>query len=433
MAEARRLTELAREVGRLATFPAGDMVVALSGGADSAALAWMAVRSGARVRAVHVHHGLAASDLMQRAAEDVATAVGVGLEAREVTVPAGASPEAQARSVRYAALEDALGDAEVLMTAHTADDQAETVLHHLMRGSGPDGLAGIPRRRGRLHRPFLDVTRSHTRELATLAGLPWRDDPANGDAAVLRNQIRHQLLPDLEARFNPRLRRALADTARTVAAEAALLDELTGPEPLSGEAGPEVAASTLTTASPALASRRARLLLAAAGVTSPTATAVTDVLEVAGGHIARADVGTGAVVRRRGAMVVVARERAPEHGITLRISGTTRFGPWAFEVDEVGVRPAAMPLAAHWMVADADAVGTLRVEPASRYPEVNDLLSRVGVPAEDRPSHPVVVGETGPVWVPAVRRLGPGWVAGTTQRYLVARSRVDRSWLRSER
>lgn len=433
MAEARRLTTLARDVGRVAQIPAGSAVVALSGGADSAALLWITARVSESVRAVHVHHGLAGSDLMMGAAEDVASALGIPLTVRRVVVAPGASPEAQARAARYQALLGELAPDETLLTAHTSDDQAETVLHHLLRGTGPDGLAGIPRRRGPIVRPFLEVTRAQTRELATLAGLGWIDDPANDDPDVLRNTIRRRLIPELEAGFNPRLRRVLAETARSLSADVAYLDTVAADQPLDGVAGPELAASSLTTADGAVGARIARRLLAAAGVGSVTAGAVAAVMEVAQGTAARHDVGSGVVVRRRGAMVVASRDVDEPEPVSLSVPGSARFGPWWFDTETVGGPPSAMPLGAHWMVGDADVLDDLRVEPCAGRPDLMEQLASAGVPAEDRPPHPVVVTAEGPVWLPGVRRLSLGWVHAATERYLVARTRVDRSWLRSER
>jgi tRNA(Ile)-lysidine synthase TilS/MesJ len=156
---------------------------------------------------------------MRRAAEAVAAHFGVDLDIQKIAVPAGASPENQARIVRYSALESKLADGEQLVTGHTRDDQAETVLLNLMRGTGLDGLRGVPRRRGRVVRPILSVTRSQTRELATLLGVPWQDDPSNRDEDPRRNQIRRIVIPDLEARFNPRLRATLATLAEALQGE----------------------------------------------------------------------------------------------------------------------------------------------------------------------------------------------------------------------
>ncbi|MEX0666909.1 MAG: tRNA lysidine(34) synthetase TilS [Acidimicrobiia bacterium] len=212
--------------------------MALSGGADSAALAWLTSRVGP-IRAVHIHHGLAASDALERAARAVAEALAIPIEVLAVTLER--FTENDARKARYRALASVLSEGEWILTAHTADDQAETVLANLLRGAGVDGLAGIPSRRGPISRPMLDVTRSETRELATLAGLPWLDDPGNADLGRLRNRIRLQLIPQLEAEFNPAIRRHLSLAARAISETAVV-----GPDPgVAGEGGWRVPAGVL--------------------------------------------------------------------------------------------------------------------------------------------------------------------------------------------
>jgi tRNA(Ile)-lysidine synthase len=168
---------------------------------------------------------LAASDALERAARAVSDALAIPIEVKSVTLDKFS--ENAARSARYGALAAALGEGEWVLTAHTADDQAETVMANLLRGAGVDGLGGIPSRRGRIARPMLEVTRSETRELATLAGLPWMDDPGNADLGQLRNRIRLQLIPHLEAEFNPAFRRHLAVAARAIS-EASLVGPVPG-------------------------------------------------------------------------------------------------------------------------------------------------------------------------------------------------------------
>ena len=169
-------------------FPIASATVtcAVSGGADSMALLMLARAAGLDVTAVHVVHGLregssAEAEVVRAAAERF----GARFEARTVSVPPGADLEARARRARYEVL-----PAEVL-TGHTADDQAETVLMFLMRGTGPEGLAGIDPRR----RPLLALRRSDTEAVCRELGLAYIDDPSNADPAFTRNRVRHELLP----------------------------------------------------------------------------------------------------------------------------------------------------------------------------------------------------------------------------------------------
>ncbi|NLE71015.1 MAG: hypoxanthine phosphoribosyltransferase [Actinomycetales bacterium] len=206
--------------------PGAAVLVACSGGADSLALAaataFVAPRAGLRAGAVVVDHGLqpGSAAVAERAA---AQCRGLGLDPVEVVrvdVAPDGGPEAGARTARYAALAEAAerhGAAAVLL-GHTLDDQAETVLLGLARGSGARSLAGMPARRGVLRRPFLGVRRAATAHACAVLGLePWHD-PTNGPAddpgaLPLRSRVRHEALPALEAVLGPGVAEALARTA----------------------------------------------------------------------------------------------------------------------------------------------------------------------------------------------------------------------------
>jgi len=220
----------------LADLPPGALVLAAcSGGADSlalsAALSFEAPRAGLRAGMVTVDHGLQAGSA-DRARGVVAAALAMGLRPAEcvpVTVGTAGGPEAAARAARYAALDaaaDRLGAAAVLL-GHTRDDQAETVLLGLARGSGARSLAGMPARRGRYRRPLLDLPRSTTTAACTALGLaPWLD-PHNTDPAYARARVRTQALPVLERSLGPGVAEALARTATLLQADLAAWDELT--------------------------------------------------------------------------------------------------------------------------------------------------------------------------------------------------------------
>jgi len=212
------------------------VLVACSGGADSLALAaataFVAPRLGLRAGAVTVDHGLQPGSA-ERAAEIAVLLAKLGLDpvrSTAVTVaPAGASgPENAARVARYGALDAAAaayGAAAVLL-GHTLDDQAETVLLGLARGSGGRSLAGMPARRGRYRRPLLAVRRAATAAACAELGLePWQD-PHNCDFRFTRARVRHQALPALEAALGPGVAEALARTAAQLRADAECLDDL---------------------------------------------------------------------------------------------------------------------------------------------------------------------------------------------------------------
>lgn len=213
---------------RVAQLPAhSGLVVAFSGGPDSTALLHaLAQFPGARargLRAIHVHHGLSPqADAWAASCAAVAARLGVPLRILHVTVPA-ASPlgvEGAAREQRYAALRTDLATGEVLLTAHHADDQAETVLSRLARSAGAQGLQGIhavmefpP---GHLCRPLLDTTRAELAGYLAQQGLGAIDDPMNADPDRERTFLRHSVLPMLEARW-PGFARSAARSARLLA------------------------------------------------------------------------------------------------------------------------------------------------------------------------------------------------------------------------
>jgi len=220
-----------------ADLPTGSLVlVACSGGTDSLALAaaaaFVARRGDLRAGAVVVDHGLQAGsdEVAERAA---ATCRRLGLApvlVVRVAVDAAGGPEAAARSARYAALEEAAsheGAAAVLL-GHTLDDQAETVLLGLARGSGARSLAGMPAVRGVLRRPILGLRRADTAAACEAQGLvPWHD-PTNAGRPddPLRSRLRVEVMPLLDRVLGPGVPEALSRTAEQLAEDAAALDVL---------------------------------------------------------------------------------------------------------------------------------------------------------------------------------------------------------------
>jgi tRNA(Ile)-lysidine synthase len=232
-------TAVASALGRSGTPTAGQkLVVALSGGADSVALldalSRLAPARGFQLVAAHLDHGL-----REGSAEDAAFCgrlcrrLGVPFRLGRADVRArarrdGGGLEEAARLERYAFLrrvKEAEGAAAIAV-AHTRDDQAETFLLRLLRGSGRSGLACMRPRAGDLVRPLLAVGRAEVLEHLRAHGLDWREDPTNADTALLRNRVRSELLPYLAERFNPAVRDALARSAAVLADEADVLDAL---------------------------------------------------------------------------------------------------------------------------------------------------------------------------------------------------------------
>lgn len=230
------------------------VILMVSGGADSTALLLLACTSALdiadgrgeapiareRLHVLHVNHGLRGLDAEEdeEFVRDLGERWGVPVTVRSVDVPAladarpGESFEQVAREVRYAeatALADQLSEkwgtprsAARIVTAHTADDRAETFFMNAIRGTGARGLSSIPRVRGRIVRPLLDRRHGDLCELLRMHGIVWREDVTNADTRYLRNHVRHRLLP-VAAEENPRVVEAVASTVEIVSDEDAYL------------------------------------------------------------------------------------------------------------------------------------------------------------------------------------------------------------------
>ena len=275
--------------------PGTSVACAVSGGADSLALLALAIESGCHATAIHVDHELRNDS--EREADNVAAMaarLGAGFRAVRVHVGHGPNLEARARVARYAAL-----PADVL-TGHTADDQAETLLVNLLRGAASNGL-GAMRPGGR--RPILALRRHETEALCAELGLTVFHDPSNSDPRHTRNRVRHELLPliaDISQRDPVPVLVRQTDIARV---DADFLDDLaTAVDPRDARA--------LAAAPIALARRAVRRWLS--GDHPPDAATVERVLAVARGEASGTDVGEGQSVRRsRQRLTLSFQGRAP--------------------------------------------------------------------------------------------------------------------------
>lgn len=280
------------------------VVVACSGGADSLALLVLAVDAGLDPVAVHVDHGLReGSDREADVVADAAARLGARFDARRVVVATGANLEARARAARYDALERARVEhaATAVLVAHTADDQAETVLLNLLRGSGASGLAGMPARRGRIVRPLLGARRPELTAVCAERGLTPVSDPSNEDLAFRRNRIRHEVMPLLARVAGRDLTPLLVRQAEVLRTESDFLDDLARAA-WPGEAGAR--ARDLSALPLPLARRAVRCWL---GPPWPSLEEVDDVLAVAGGERRAVDLAGGRRVRRSGGVMHVER------------------------------------------------------------------------------------------------------------------------------
>jgi tRNA(Ile)-lysidine synthase len=265
------------------TFPAPGTAVtcAVSGGADSLALLVLATQAGCTVTAVHVDHGLRPGSAGEAdVVRDAAARYGAAFRSETVDLAPGPNLEARARAARYAVLPPDV------LTGHTADDQAETVLLNLIRGAGLDGLAGM---RADDRRPLLALRRAETEKVCADEGLQPIVDPSNLDPAHRRNRVRAELLPLVNEIADRDVVPILARQAALLRDEAEILDLLAA-------ALDPTDAHLLATSRPALARRAVRAWLTEDH--PPDAATVERVLAVARNEAKAADVGGGRRVRR---------------------------------------------------------------------------------------------------------------------------------------
>lgn len=264
--------------------PGTAVVCAFSGGADSTALVALAVEAGCAVEAVHIDHRLrpdSADDASLARAN--AAVLGVPFQSTSVELPDGPNLEARARTAR----QQILGPAA--MTGHTADDQAETVLLALLRGSGAAGLSAMA---PGPTKPILALRRTETAALCERLGLIVVHDPSNRDRRFRRNRIRHELLPLLDDIAERDVATLLARTSDLLREDDAFLTALSAEVEVTD-------ARALANAHTPLARRAIRRWLDADGY-PPSAAAVDRVLSVARGDAVACEVSGGRRVERSG-------------------------------------------------------------------------------------------------------------------------------------
>ena len=428
----KRPLEAARDSGLL---PAGrPVLVLLSGGGDSVCLLDVALRLEARVTALHVNYGLrAGADEDEEFVRGLCGRMGVPLHVERVELPEGGNLQERAREARYALAEnltrgegsdplsvpDSRGLTPCYAAAHTASDQAETVLYRLAVSPGSRALLGMEPRRGRLVRPLLEVTREEVRSYLSHRGLDWREDPSNADRRFARARVRHDLLDALRS-VGPAAERTIAETARQLREEAEVLDAAVSEaiEELGG--GPAVSLAALREKPPALrrlvlrrlAEEAAREPLAAGaaapGVAAPRPLSRreadqvlaldergTKAIDLGGGLRAVAEYGTLRFTR--------AREETVPDPAELTVPGRVRFGDWEVEaslgaggdVTVTGLGSTAIVRA--WREGD-------RMRPAGLggTKTLQDLFTDRKVPRALRRTLPVVEANGDVVWVAGV-------------------------------
>lgn len=423
------------------------MLVAVSGGADSVALlaALHELRDELRIRveAAHLDHGLrgAESDADRAFVEELTARLAIPLAVERARLAAG-NVEAAARQARYAFLARAAAasGATRIATAHTQDDQAETLLLRLLRGAGRRGLGGIRPRRGAIIRPLLLCDRVQVRYFLVERGLAWRRDRSNFDFALARARVRSGYLPALARELNPRLSRALARLADVLRDEDVLLDRIASTVPGMRD---RLDLAVLAALEPAIARRVVRRWWRRLGnVTALGLDHVDAVLALAlrpegGGRIR---VPGGWVVRTadaleldRGALpepVAASFEEALAPGTTLDLPDG-----WRLSLREDAGESRAEP-GDDVCLLDADALpATLTVRnrrPGDRLrllglggrTSIKRLFITRGVPRARRAGYPLVLAGDEIVWVPRCGRGEHALVGAATRRVLVLRVEV---------
>ena len=386
--------------------PGEPLLVMVSGGGDSVALLDIAVRLGASVSALHVNYGLregAADD--EDFVRSQTSALSVPLHAHRVSLPEGNTQE-QARDARYALAEQLAGGDYA--AAHTASDQAETVLYRLAVSPGSRALQGMAPRRGRLVRPLLAVTRAEVRDYLRARGLEWREDPSNADRRFARARVRHDVLGAL-SELSPAVERTIAETARQLRDEGEVLDAAVSEALKELGGGPAVSLDALTEHPPALRRLILRALAEqAAGGAGPRSLSRretdeilalgargTKSLDLGGGLRAVAEYGTLRFTR--------AGDAEPPAPVELAVPGRARFGDWELEARLGGPGDVA--------VADVGAAVTVRawregdrMRPAGLggSKSLQDLFTDRKVPRALRRTLPVVEAGGEIVWVAGV-------------------------------
>jgi tRNA(Ile)-lysidine synthase len=394
-----------------------SVLLAVSGGADSTALlvgtALVRARLGLTVEVATLDHGLRSEAGEEaRAVERLAALHGLPCHVRRLNLRPGAGVEERARKARYEALEALRAERELaaVATAHTATDQAETLLMRLARGSALKGAAGIQRRRGSVVRPLLARTREELEAFLQEQGIGFVTDPMNADLSLFRVRVRREVLPTLSRAAGFPVEERLASFARLAAEDDALLEELAataGRRLVLPEGGLD--AVGVRALEPPLRRRVLARLLAqeGAGVDDATLSRVLEAVARGGS----ATLSGGLQLRASGGVVRCVRPRAAVSSSLLLegegASGTLEGTGWSFRVGPTPQRPGALrlilPQEVRWPLTVRTRKPGDRIQGARGSRKLQDLFVDLRVPAERRDLQPVVAdGEGRLLWVPGL-------------------------------
>ena len=387
--------------------PGEPLLVMVSGGGDSVALLDIAERLGASVSALHVTYRLRDdSSVDEELVRQLCEERGIALTVEQVELGGEGNLQERARDARYA-LAEGLAEGDYA-AAHTASDQAETVLYRLAVSPGSRALLGMAARRGRLVRPLLAVTREEVRDYLRGRGLEWREDPSNADRRFARARVRHDVLDALRE-LSPAVERTIAETARQLRDEADVLDATVGDALKELGGGPAIALDTLREHPRALQRLVLRALAEqAAGDPGPRALSRreadeilalgdrgTKSLDLGGGLRAIAEYGTLRFTR--------SGDAEPPAPVELAVPGRARFGDWELEARFAGSGDVAVKDLAPAVTVRAWRDGD-RMRPAGLggSKSLQDLFTDRKVPRALRRTLPVVESGGAIVWVAGV-------------------------------
>jgi tRNA(Ile)-lysidine synthase len=404
--------EAARESGLIRE--GEPLLVMVSGGGDSVALLDIADRLGARVSALHVNYGLREdSSLDEALVQQLCAERNIPLTVEHVALPGEGNLQDAARDARYA-LAERLAEGDYA-AAHTASDQAETVLYRLAVSPGSRALHGMAARRGRLVRPLLGVTRDELREYLRSRGIEWREDPSNADRRFARARVRHDVLDALRE-LSPAAERTIAETARQLRDEADVLDVVVADALKELGGGPAISLSALLEQPPAvsrlvlraLAERAAGASEGGGGARSsrPLSRREADeILALGGSGTKSLDLGGGLRAVAEYGTLRFTRESdaaAPE-AVRLSVPGRARFGDWEVEARAGGPGDVTVSDIGPELTVRAWRDGD-RMRPVGLggSKSLQDLFTDRKVPRALRRTLPVVESEGEIVWVAGV-------------------------------
>ena len=413
MTTMNELTAAGAFLGR--KFPHGGRVLcAVSGGLDSMCLLdFMTRQKGFSVGAAHFNHCLRGAEadrdeefVREFCAQRRIPFVSGGGDTRALAEKEGLSIEEAARRLRYDFLNKAAEDGgyDAILTAHHADDNAETVLLNLVRGTGSAGLAGIPQVRGNLCRPFLRIPRAELADYASAHDVPYVEDSTNADpGAAARNALRTTVMPVLR-QLNPKFAENIARTSAILREESDALESMA--RGLTEQAkelpdGVAIPCLMLMDVPDAVAERTVLQLLArtAGHRKDLTAAHVVAVLDLARGRTEEAEVSLpyGMTARRKKYTLEITRRPASPRELPITVGGTVEFGGTAVTVSNTplpGALPIRLPAGAALTVTPWRPSDWLRLPGSRGKRSFKRLCAERGITSEERDAIPVLrVGE----------------------------------------